>query len=265
MEWGTVSAASMAGMGFSLAVSVLGPVVLAIVLWRKKRASWVSFLIGCGTFIVFALTLEQLLHIVVFSAFGGLLQNSLLLYALYGGLAAAAFEECGRLLAMKFLMKNRLDGGNALMYGAGHGGAEAILIMGITSVNNLLSSMMINGGGIDQALAQLEPELQTATYGQLSTLWLTPAYQFYLGGVERISAMALQLCLSVLVYKAVKSGRKKFFAAAFAVHFLMDFLTVIAAASLPVWAVEAALLLFTVLIVWRTALVYRRKDEASGA
>ncbi len=260
MEWGTVSSASMAGMVFSLAVSVLGPAILGILVWKKTKASGVSLLAGCGIFIVFALILEQILHVAVLSSFSVILQNSLFLYALYGGLAAAAFEECGRLLAMKYLMKNRLDGGNALMYGVGHGGAEAILIMGITSVNNLASSMMINSGGIGQTLAQLEPELQAVTYEQLSALWLTPAYQFYLGGVERIAAMALQLCLSVLVYKAVKTGRKQYFGAAFLLHFLMDFLMVIVAANLPVWAVEAVLLVFTAIVVWRTAAVYPEKQ-----
>ena len=46
------------------------------------------------------------------------------LYAVYGGLMAALFEETGRYSAMRFLVKP-MDFPNAFMYGAGHGGVEA--------------------------------------------------------------------------------------------------------------------------------------------
>ena len=74
------------------------------------------------------------------------LSENLWLYALYGGLAAGLFEETGRYLTMRFLMKGKWTRENALMYGAGHGGLEAVLILGMASVNNLLYSVMINTG-----------------------------------------------------------------------------------------------------------------------
>ena len=52
-------------------------------------------------------------------------------------------------------------------------------------------------------MTALEPAQQEVTYHQLSVLWTTPAYQFYLAPVERISAIALQIALSILVYSAV--------------------------------------------------------------
>ena len=57
------------------------------------------------TFIISALVLEKLLHAAVFKAFGTALNANIWLYTLYGGLAAAVFEETGRLLAMKYAMK----------------------------------------------------------------------------------------------------------------------------------------------------------------
>lgn len=50
-----------------------------------------SFFIGAATFIVFALILEQILHIVVIKATGTALTGNIWLYALYGGLAAGIF------------------------------------------------------------------------------------------------------------------------------------------------------------------------------
>ena len=61
--------------------------------------------------------------------------------------------------------------------------------------------------------ASYRPSGNRENYQQLKALWELPAYQFYLGGVERISAIVLQICLSVLVYKAVKTENKKFWAA----------------------------------------------------
>ena len=110
-----VSTASIIGIIVTLIISVGLPIALCIIVWRKTRARISSFFIGAATFIVFALILEQILHVVVLSAAPNLIKN-IWLYALYGGLAAGIFEETGRFLAMKFCMKNNLDKQNAIMY-----------------------------------------------------------------------------------------------------------------------------------------------------
>lgn len=90
MEWGTVSAASMAGMVFSLIIVFGLPIALIIIVHKKTHAKITACLIGGGVFIAFAMILEQILHRIVFGAAGTLLQENIVLYALYGGLAAAA-------------------------------------------------------------------------------------------------------------------------------------------------------------------------------
>ena len=263
MEWGTVSAASMAGMVFTLLVSVGLPVVLGIMIYKKTHARVSSCFIGAGIFVVFALILEQILHAVVLGFTGTVIRDNIFLYALYGGLAAALFEEMGRLVAMKYCMKKNLDKGNALMYGVGHGGAESILIVGLVYVNNLITSVMINTGGIQLTMAQLDPALQEASYQQLQQLWRLPAYGFYLAGVERVSAVVLQICFSVLVYKSVKTRQKKSFAGAFLLHFLVDFVTVVTAGNgVPSWAVELEVAVMTAVIAFGVAKIYRHdKNE----
>ena len=54
------------------------------------------------------------------------------LYALYGGLAAGLFEETGRLLAFRFILKPHTARITALSYGIGHGGIEAFWVMGLS-------------------------------------------------------------------------------------------------------------------------------------
>lgn len=258
MEWGTVSIASMSAMLFTLVVSIGLPVVLLILIRIKTKARISSFFIGCGIFIVFALILEQILHTVVFTAAGSILQGNIFLYGLYGGLAAALFEETGRFIAMKFCMKKCLDRGNALMYGAGHGGIEAILLVGLTYISNIITSIMINNGSMQQIMSLLDPSLQEENYNQLQALWLLPAYQFCLGGVERVFAIVLQICLSVFMYQAVKTGQKKYLAVAFLLHFIVDFLTVVTTGlGLPLWAVELEILVLTAGIAVYAAKLYK--------
>ena len=258
MEWGTVSAVSIIGILFSLIVSIGLPVALGIVVYKKTHARISSCFIGAGIFVVFALILEQILHAIVM-AVNPALQSRTVLFGLYAALAAALFEETGRFVAMKFFMKKSLNKGDALMYGVGHGGVEAILLVGLTYVNNLIISIMINTGSIQLTMSQMEPALQETTYQQLQALWQSPAYVFYMAGVERISAIVLQICLSVLVYKCVKTGQKKFIAGAFLLHFIVDFVTVVTAGfGLPIWAVEIEVIVIVAIIAWGVVRIYRK-------
>lgn len=262
MEWGTVSAASIMAMFFSLAVSIGLPIVLGIIVCMKTHARVSSCFIGAGVFVVFALILEQILHAIVSAVAGTALQNNTFLYGLYGGLAAALFEETGRFVAMKFFMKKGLDKGNALMYGVGHGGVEAILIVGLVYVNNIVTSVLINTGGIQLTMSQITPEMQQATYQQLQALWQTEPYIFCMAGIERMAAVVLQICLSVLVYKCVKTGRMKYIAGAFLLHFVVDFVTVVTAGlGMPIWAVEIEVIVIVAIIAWGVAKIYRNDED----
>jgi len=250
MEWGTVSTASLIGMAFSFVLSLGLPIFLLILVRRKTKANITSFIIGAAVFVVFALVLEQIMHSVVLASTGTLLTNNIILYGLYGGLAAALFEETGRLIAMKYFMKNTLNKQNALMYGVGHGGIEAILLIGLTYISNLLTSVMINSGALQSSMALLDETMQQTTYQQIKLLWELPAWQFYMAGVERLLAIALQISLSILVYKAVTSGSRKFWLLAFGIHFVVDFLTVVISGyGAPVWIVETILLVMVIFVV----------------
>ena len=85
---------TIAAMSFAMLVSILVPIA-AFIFFKKKNpnAKKISVLVGALTFIIAALVLEKLLHAAVFKAFGTALNSNIWLYALYGGLAAAVFEE----------------------------------------------------------------------------------------------------------------------------------------------------------------------------
>ena len=261
MEWGTVSTTSLIGMIFSLLLSFALPIILLVLVKIKLKANLTSFVIGCAVFIVFALVLESLMHSVVLTATGTFLTDNIILYGLYGGLAAALFEETGRLIAMKFFMKESLNRQNSLMYGIGHGGIESILLVGMTYVGNLLSAFMINSGALQASVELVDAELQKTTFEQVKVLWELPSWQFYMAGVERLIAITLQIALSVLVYKAVSAKSRTFWFLAFGIHFAVDFLSVvITGLGAPIWIVETLLLVAVVFVAHYAYKLY--KEEA---
>lgn len=240
------------GMVFSLIVAWGLPISLFIWIWKKKKGEPFTFFLGCGSFFLFAMLLEQLFHSFMLFKLGPVskaIQNNLLLYALYGGLAAGLFEETGRFLTMKYLIKDKLSRENALMYGAGHGGMEAVLILGMTSLNNLVQSFMINSGSLAGALSD-NMDLETVLLS-LSPLAELPAWQFFLGGAERIMAIAVQIGLSLLVYQAVKTKDSwYFFPIAVGLHMAVDAVVVVAANYGMIIFAEILTLAGTILIVY---------------
>ena len=203
MTVGMVPGASIAGMVFSLVVSFALPIGLFVYAKKKLGAKTAPFFIGCGVFFVMVLMLEAAIHRIVFQLAGEALTGSVILYAVYGGLMAALFEETGRYIAMRFLVKP-LDFPNAFMYGAGHGGVEAMLLCGVASISNVASAVMINSGTMSAQLATLDAEKAADTAAALSALWTTPSLTFFAGGVERIIAVVLHLSLSILVFQSIR-------------------------------------------------------------
>ena len=264
MEIGHVGAGTFAGIIFSLCISIALPVVLLIVVHKKTKARMAMAVIGAATFFLFAMVLEQILHAVVLGVGGEHITGNIWIYGLYGGLAAGLFEEVGRFVAMRFAMKKQLNLPNALMYGVGHGGIEAILIVGLASVSNLVTSIMINAGTLEASLGALDQATKEATLTQLSALWTTPSYQFFLSGIERIVAVTLHIALSVLVFQAVKLGKKRYWFLAFAIHVGVDFATVIAANYLNLVLVEVMLAVLVAGVVVLTVSLCRSNWDVVG-
>lgn len=219
-----VSTANIIAMVFTLLISTVVPIaacIIAVFKWKGK-VKISSFFIGAATFILFAMILERILHAVVLGTTGTLLTGNVWLYAIYGGLAAGLFEETGRFLAMKFCMKNTLNRENAILYGIGHGGIEAILLVGLTYVNNLIYSLLINSGSLTSLLSAYDANTQQTVLRQLTALGTTPSYLFYMAGVERINAMLLHVVLSYLVYLAVRNRKTGLYVLSVFLHALVD-------------------------------------------
>lgn len=257
---GTVSSATIAALIVTFTVSMGMPLAALLFVKGRLKANWLPLGIGAATFFVSALILESTCHAVVLGIFPGI-EDNIWTYAVYGGLAAGLFEETGRFLAMKLLMKNTLSKKNGLMYGVGHGGIESVLIVGFTYLSNITISFMINSGQFDTALMQLDEVTRAQTIEQLSPLWTSPASMFYIAAIERIGAFMLQICLSYIVYRAVKDRKPLFYVLAVALHFFSDTVMVVLADQVSVYVAEGFLILLVSVLLVLVIRRYRQEKE----
>ena len=244
--------------------ALLGFAIPVFLCWwavKKHQAKLSTILIGAGTFVVFALVLESIVHqIVLKGPSGAVIQGKTLYYALYGGLMAGLFEETGRFLSMKFLLKKEpTETKPGVSYGLGHGGVEMAIIFGLSMISTLTMAIMVN-------LGQTEAKDQlTATFEQLQT---TGAGTYLLGLWERFSAITLQVALSILVWAAARKGGRWLwlFPAAIGLHALVDGLAVIlsktGASMVTVELIIMALAIAVAALAW---LVARRAFPAKAA
>ena len=200
-----VSTASLVSMGVSALATLVLPIVILVVVRRRWRFSLWSAAVGALVFVVFALLLEGETHSLVFAAVPSL-RSSPALYTLYGALAAGVFEELGRVCGFAVLRASDRrpdDVGRALGAGIGHGGIEAMLLVGVGMVSSLVTSVSIINAGASEAFLAGLPDAQRDTVAhQLDSLIKTPALLYLMGIGERAIAIALHITLSVLVWMA---------------------------------------------------------------
>ena len=255
-----VSAASLVCMTIAGIIAFGLPITLLVYFRKKKDADILPFFIGCGVMLLFAFVLEQLAHAVILgSAAGTVIQKTPVLYAVYGGLMAGLFEETGRFCAFRTVMKKDQKNADALMYGAGHGGFEAMLLLGLTSINNIVYSVMINTGVLDVLMKNLSGDALVQLQNTEQALLGTPSWQFLLAGAERISAVILQIALSVLVWFAVKKRKAGLYPLAILIHFLVDTGTVLMSQNgVPLVLLEIVVLGMAVLTAFFAGFIWRK-------
>ncbi len=246
-------------MGVSAVLSAAIPAALLLYFRKKKKADILPFFIGCAVFILFALVIEGAVNSLLFSSpAGAAIQSKPLLLALVGGLMAGLFEETGRFAAFRTVLRGRRENdANSLMYGAGHGGIEAMLVLGASMITNIVFATAINSGGASlSALTAGAPEETLKAIGQLADV---PSWTFLLGIIERCLAITLHIALSVIVWFGAKEpGKLWLYPLAIALHALTDAAAVFAAsAGVPTFAVEGIVALCTLasvliaLAVWK--------------
>jgi len=235
-------------------ISIIVPIVLAIYLFRKKKQKISTLLIGAATFVVFALILEATINKLVLSnssPFGQDILHNIWLYGAYAGLAAGIFEEVGRFIAFKLILKKATNPDDSLMYGVGHGGIEAIILVGLQLTIIGVYAVIFNSNPGSGALSQ--DILDT-----LEPLSSSPAIYNLIAGIERMIAITLQIALSVIVFVGVKNkGKNHLIFIAILIHAFVDFMAVILMEFTNVYLTEAVILILTLVTVFFAYRLYK--------
>ena len=271
-----VQASSFVWLIVGAVVWVAAPVLLAIVWKIRKKEPFTSILIGAAAFLVFALILEKpIQNLLAFPTAMGLPDHAVskflnanpVLLALVAGLFPGIFEETGRLIAFKTVLKRRRNRETSISYGIGHGGFEVILILGMTYLQYIVYAVMINTGVfgtvIEQVAAQA-PEQLGSINAVVSLLTGFSFADFGIAFVERIFAVLFHIGASVLVFYACRD-KKRFwlYPLAIVIHTGLDFtaaLNVFHVISLSPWALEGIAAVFGLLTFFGAYLLLYKKD-----
>ena len=235
-------------MGVAGLLSILLPFIFILILRRRFKIQWIPILIGAGIFILFAMVLEQITHMLVLrpevDGTIPLITDSPWLYVLYGVLAAGIFEETGRLFAFLLMKRKYKVVDSAVSYGIGHGGIEAIIVVGLGMLNSIIIGIMINsGGGIAESLPAGTAEILTGT----------PVYMYILSIIERVFAITVHIALSILVWIAVmKKAKWWLFPLAIVLHALTNTTAAMFQAGLltNIWLMYGGFIVMTMITLW---------------
>ena len=154
------------------------------------------------------------------------------------------FEEVGRYLAFRFLLKRYTNRRDAVTYGIGHGGIEAILVLGLTAINNIAIAQLVNSGSIETITNGLTGVQLDQVQAQIAAIASFGAANLLLGLAERAIAMTLHISLSVVVFRAVRQRKAGYLGLAVALHALFDVPAALFQCGVlhSTWLVEALLL-----------------------
>jgi len=201
-----VPSLSIAFMIVSAIISIGLPIALFVVSYKKYNAKILPLIFGMAGFIIFALLLEQSIHSIILGNFP--LKDIPLAYILYGAFMAGIFEETARFISFKILKKKFTGVETALSYGIGHGGTEAIIIVGLSLINAVIFSITLNAGNVETITGKLQGEALEQINNQIILLTTMPSYTFLFSGFERIFAICMQMSCSVIVFYSVYGTKK---------------------------------------------------------
>jgi Predicted membrane protein len=275
-EFAEIGSAQIGLLVLGTILMIASPLVIAIIWTKKKKERFTTVLVGAATFLLFAVILEKPLQAVLIAptqmgladtGISQFLNDRPVLWAFIVGLFPGVFEETGRLVAYKTMLKKRKNRETSISHGIGHGGFEVIFLMGITYATYTAYAVMINTGTfgtvMDQVMAQA-PDQADSLMAVVSGIASFSFANLALSIVERIFAVLFHIGASIIVFYACKNnGRFWLYPLAILLHTAMDFVVGLTSTDLwnpPTWALEGILGIFGVLTFCGAFFLLYKKD-----
>ncbi|GAB4577645.1 MAG: YhfC family intramembrane metalloprotease [Anaerolineales bacterium] len=245
---------------------VLNPILMilfglgvGIIVARQRNVEWRVYGIGALTFVG-----SQVLHIpfnlwvlnpVLLKVASSPFEDALLfISAMALGLSAGVFEETARYLVYRLWLKDTRTWKDALMFGAGHGGIEAILL-GVFTLFTVINLIALVGKDLTAIVP--ENQIQLAQQ-QIEAFWALPWYGVLLGASERIFAICFHLAASVLVLQVFRRKNILWLFGSIGLHTLLNALAVYGVQTWGPYITELILAVFALLCL---GIVFKLKTE----
>ena len=234
-EFASVGREQFIALGLGVLLAVIIPIAIALIWKFWKHEKFTTILVGAATFVLFALILEKTIqNALVFPTTMGLPDHAAsqfinarpILWALVLGLFPGVFEETGRFMAFKTVLRNRRNRETSISYGIGHGGIEVILVLGINYIVYIVYAVMINTGtfqGIIDQVAEQAPFQEEAIRALADQLAVFSFADIGTGMFERVFAFLFHVGASILVFYAARDkGRFWLYPLAILLHTALD-------------------------------------------
>ena len=268
------------------ALFILVPLLIAIIWKVRKKERFTTILIGAATFMVFAVILEKIIqNVIVFPTAMGLPDNPVsiflsanpILLSIVAGLFPGVFEETGRLVAFRTVLRKRRNRETAISYGIGHGGFEVMFILGTTFIEYIAFGLMINNGTFQTMMtasaSEVSGQLQSSIDSLAYTVTSFSFNVFAISIVERVFAFLFHVGASIIVFYAARDKKFWLYPLAILLHTVMDTvaaLSIFKVIDISSWALEAYVAAVGLLTFFGAyCLLYRRDrekpEEATGA
>ena len=257
----------------SLIITIILMIAIPVcffIYWRRKHKEQtkISWLIaGAVGFIVSARVLELGVHmfcIVADNPVSRFINGNTVAFVLYGVIMAGVFEECGRHIVLKYILKKNRTRENAVMYGIGHGGIEILAVLLPSMVTYLVVAVLFSKGDVDSALHSLKITEETAS-AALPAVQAAAAFDFgmmAMNVIERLFALQLHIGLTVIIYYGVIKAKAVCIPVAILLHMLMDtFAALYQRNVVPLWAVEVWTAIWVAIVVFIAVKLYGEMKE----
>ena len=166
--------------------------------------------------------------------------------------SAALFEEGARWLVMRWRRADMLEWRDGVMFGAGHGGIEAIIYVALAAISNLVllllpTQLLLQG--------QTDPAATAAIQAQVDALRTMAWWMPFIALWERVLAITLHTAASLLVQRSILTHNALPWWGAFLLHFFGNAVVLYVVQYYGILAGEAALTVFALIpiaIIWQT-------------
>lgn len=234
----------LAAMAATVLFNSIAPLVVWAIAQQRLRIGWRYIGYGALIFFLFQLITRVPLVQVIQSAIGPQLQASRPL--LFGWLAilsltAGLFEEIGRYVGYRWLMgREEKTWAKGVLYGLGHGGFEAMVLVGGLGLLGLINLAALSTMNLDTL--PLTPEQRATVEQQIGAIAAQPAWLPFLAAWERIWSMVFHVSMSVLVLQVFLRKRLAWLGLAILAHTLFNLIAIGAPIALGLSGTQAALL-----------------------